>query len=277
MSPFGPSILPQPVVYFRNQPFLPSPAPRNANISPFERFFSPLATQHSFTLSEVEGPLPIAQNLASRAFINLQIPPFPPSICNPPVISSLQIPIFATPLFSHRYKTPGVSGCRLSVFNLCGSASAPAPTRSGWVNPMYSETCSLFVLSLRFLPHSFPLFSITCSLFCPNTRGGGYLNTAAPRFTSDVICATWRRYPLWTHSIARILPVTTRVHPFARTRRCSLPTTHFCFKRGPRYPFPCAGRKAARRSAQTPHQLPMRPSLRPAAAHGRSAPTGIRQ
>ena len=34
MSPFGPSFPPQPRVYFRNQPFLPSRAPRSANISP---------------------------------------------------------------------------------------------------------------------------------------------------------------------------------------------------------------------------------------------------
>src|SRR6266852_8728427 len=33
VAPFGPSYLPQPRVYFRNQPFLPSRAPRSANIS----------------------------------------------------------------------------------------------------------------------------------------------------------------------------------------------------------------------------------------------------
>ncbi len=34
MSPFRPSFLPQPDVYFRNQPLLPSSAPRSVNISP---------------------------------------------------------------------------------------------------------------------------------------------------------------------------------------------------------------------------------------------------
>ncbi len=34
MAPVGPLIPPQPRVYFRNQPFLPSRAPRSANISP---------------------------------------------------------------------------------------------------------------------------------------------------------------------------------------------------------------------------------------------------
>src|SRR6266852_4588830 len=34
VAPFGPSFPPQPRVYFRNHPFLPSRAPRSANISP---------------------------------------------------------------------------------------------------------------------------------------------------------------------------------------------------------------------------------------------------
>jgi hypothetical protein len=34
VSPFRPSLLPQPCVYFRNRPLLPSHAPRGANISP---------------------------------------------------------------------------------------------------------------------------------------------------------------------------------------------------------------------------------------------------
>ena len=54
-------------------------------------------------------------------------------------------------------------------------------------------------------------------------------------------------------------------------------TTHFCFKRGRRYSFPCAGRKTVRRSTPRRHQPPMRPSLLPAAARVRSAPSGIRQ
>ena len=49
------------------------------------------------------------------------------------------------------------------------------------------------------------------------------------------------------------------------------------FKRGPRYSFPCAGRKTVRRSALRQHQPPTQPSPLPAAARARSAPNGIRQ
>jgi len=185
--------------------------------------------------------------------------------------------LFSQPLcFLIDTKPRGLSGRRLSIFNLCASASAPAPTRSGWPIPLIQgPAASLSSLCALFHTPSFVFKSLQPLL--PKHPGWGYLNTAAPRFTSDVICATWRRYPLWTHSIARILPVTTRVHPFARTRHCSLPTTHFCFKRGRRCWSPCAGRKAAHRPAQTPPQPQTRPSLRPAAARVRSAPTGIRQ
>src|SRR6266851_7739779 len=40
-------------------------------------------------------------------------------------------------------------------------------------NPMFSETYSLFVVSLPSFPRSLPLFSRACSLFLQNTRGGG--------------------------------------------------------------------------------------------------------
>jgi hypothetical protein len=159
VSRFRPSFPPQPRVYFRNQPCLPSSVRRNANISPRSSgFFSPLATHHS--------PLPVAEHFASRVFINLQIPLFPPSICNPPVISRLQIPLFATPLFSHRYKTPGgVGGSDFQFSPRCLCASV--------ANPMFSAVCRLFALSLRSFPHSFPLFSTAWSLFSQNTRGWG--------------------------------------------------------------------------------------------------------
>jgi len=37
---------------------------------------------------------------------------------------------------------------------------------------MFSEACSLFVVSLRSFLHSFPLFSAACSLFSQNTGVG---------------------------------------------------------------------------------------------------------
>ena len=54
MSPFGPLIPPQPVVYSHNQPSLPSHAPHDANISPRRAIF--LATRHS-TLATSHRPL----------------------------------------------------------------------------------------------------------------------------------------------------------------------------------------------------------------------------
>src|SRR5260370_16223295 len=44
-------------------------------------------------------------------------------------------------------------------------------------NPVFSETCSLFGVSLPSFPHSLPLFSRACSLFLQNTRGGGVAAT----------------------------------------------------------------------------------------------------
>src|SRR5713226_4647375 len=67
-------------------------------------------------------------------------------------------------------------------------------------------------LSLRSFFASRRLFSATCGLFLQNTRGGGYPNTSAPSFAPAVICATWRLYPLWPHSIAH----TSRHHGPAR-------------------------------------------------------------
>src|SRR5229473_5766227 len=72
-------------------------------------------------------------------------------------------------------------------------------------------------LSLHSFFASRRLFSATCGLFLQNTRGGGYPNTSAPSFAPAVICATWRLYPLWPHSIAH----TSRHHggvPFLATR-----------------------------------------------------------
>src|SRR6266851_1953421 len=58
------------------------------------------------------------------------------------------------------------------------------------------------------------VFSNLRTLFAKHP-GWGYPNTSASRFAPAVICATWRLYPLWPHSIAH----TSRHHggvPFPR-------------------------------------------------------------
>src|SRR5260370_4604403 len=40
------------------------------------------------------------------------------------------------------------------------------------------------------------------SALTKNTGGGGTPRTPAPLFAVAIICATWRLYPLWPHSIA---------------------------------------------------------------------------
>src|SRR5882762_4702325 len=58
-------------------------------------------------------------------------------------------------------------------------------------NPVFSETCSLFGVSLPSFPHSLPLFSRACSLFLQNTRGGGgRCDLSRPPVTSPL--ATFR-------------------------------------------------------------------------------------
>jgi hypothetical protein len=51
------------------------------------------------------------------------------------VFITLQIPFPATPLFSHPYKTPGVSPLCLRV--------VACPDRVGLANPMFSAVCRL--------------------------------------------------------------------------------------------------------------------------------------
>ena len=169
--------------------------------------------------------------------------------------------------------------------------AASFPKTPGWGVPL-RNLCDLCVSALSFV---FALVRSSWRFLCPplttfrintcksvskqrtltpfrmNTYekpGGVRLQTAGLESqAAPVLCATWRLYPLCPHSIAH----TSRHHggvPLVRTN---------LFKRGPRYSFPCAGRKTARRSAPLPHQPPMRPSPLPAAARVRSAPNGIRQ
>src|SRR4029077_7543867 len=89
-------------------------------------------------------------------------------------ISSLQIPLFATPLFSHRYKTPGVWGCRLSIFT-----SVPVPRWqvpcSQQVAASLSSLCPLFALFSALVP--FVLKSLQ-PLFAKHPGGGYPASTA---------------------------------------------------------------------------------------------------
>jgi hypothetical protein len=87
----------------------------------------------------------------------------------------------------HRFATLPLSADYRSLFSQplcflidtkprgCGGISAWLFTshRSRATSDVLSLACSLFVVSLRSFPHSFPLFSRACSLFCKNTRVGG--------------------------------------------------------------------------------------------------------
>ncbi len=77
--------------------------------------------------------------------------------------------------------------------------SPPQCLGASVANPMFSETCSLFVVSLRSFPHSLPLFSRACSLFCQNTGVGG---TAIPVSTTHCSLATTHSLssPTWTEN-----------------------------------------------------------------------------
>jgi hypothetical protein len=85
---------------------------------------------------------------------------------------------FLAPLFSYSYKSLFRNSFPFtSVQNPrgCGRAHFQFSTPCLYtfmVNSMFSERCSLFVVSLRYFLHSVPLFSIGCSLFSQNTWGG---------------------------------------------------------------------------------------------------------
>jgi hypothetical protein len=155
-SPFGPPIPPQPRVYSRNRPLVPSSAPRSVNISPVRAIF--LATRHS-TLATSHCPTPrfprFHRLTNPSSTIDLQPSRYQqitnPAFRNPFVFSSIQNP-----------RGCGGAHFHFSTLWLCVSVA----------NPMFSAVCGLFVVSLRSFLHSFPLFSTGCRLFSQNTRGG---------------------------------------------------------------------------------------------------------
>jgi hypothetical protein len=83
-----------------------------------------------------------------------------------PLFSGSYKSLFPQPLSFHIYTKPpgrvGVISVRLFTSH-----------RSRVTSHVLSFACSLFALSLRSFPHSFPLFSRAYSLICENTRGGG--------------------------------------------------------------------------------------------------------
>ncbi len=115
--------------------------------------------------------------------------PFGPSFLPQPAVYSQPFD-FVGPLFSYSYELlfpqplcfdndlncPG--GGPISLAPCLCAGACPDPV--GAANPMFSEPCSLFVVSLRSFLHSFPLFSRAWSLFCQNTRGGGLLRPFSP-------------------------------------------------------------------------------------------------
>jgi hypothetical protein len=111
-------------------------------VSPFRPFFppQPAVFPQPFDLLTIPS---LRRTPRFPRFHQLTNPSLPPSICNPPVISRLQIPLFATPLFSHRYKTTGVSGyfC-LAVHESQVTSHKPRPFI--WLPPLCSPLCALF-------------------------------------------------------------------------------------------------------------------------------------
>ena len=149
MSPCRPFLSPQPHVCSRNQRLVPSHAPRNANISPVLSHVAHTSRRHGGVGSANRSPL--VTRHCSFVFITLQIP-FP-----------------ATPLFSHPYKTPGVSPLRHSPF----MPSPPLCPLCLCGKPHVLSSLPPLCRSWRSFSHSLPLFSIACRLFLQNTGGWG--------------------------------------------------------------------------------------------------------
>jgi hypothetical protein len=230
VSPFGPSILPQPFVYFRNQPFLPSPAPRNANISPLRAIF--LATRHS-TLANFPLPkisLPALSSTYKSLSSHHRFATLP--------LSAAYKSLFSQPLCFLIDTKP--RGCRGADFQFSISVAPrrrlPRPARGG-------------------KSHAFRNLQPLCPLFA--------LFSTLLSFVFNNLQPLLPKHPGWGCHGLRAPPLCGR--------------SGGLFKRGRRCSSPCAGRKAVHQPARTPHQLPTRPSPRPAAARGRSAPNGIRQ
>ena len=150
MSPFRSSFPPQPRVYFRNLPLLPSRAPRNANIS------SILSTLRI---------LPVATGVWGLLIVSVPLcNPFLSPLCfhaltncfsgNSLLFTTIRIaPGCHPPAFPFKTSPPLCSLC------LCGKP------------PLFSSLRTL-CRSLRSFPRSHRLFSTTSGLFVQNARGG---------------------------------------------------------------------------------------------------------
>jgi hypothetical protein len=156
VSPFRPFLLPPPRVCSRNRRLLPSYAPRGANISPI------LSTLRI---------LPVATGVSGQSAFLTPRPSFTPIFEGSLAIRrssfvfiTLRNPFPATLVFSHPYKTPGVSPASLRP------SACPEPGRGGKSHIL--SGLPPLVFSCRSFSHSLPLFSIACRLFYQNTRGG---------------------------------------------------------------------------------------------------------
>src|SRR2546423_1001425 len=91
-----------------------------------------------------------------------------PSIFIPIIFIYLQIPLPATPFFSHLYKTPGVWGSPLSIF-------PPRPSRPSDFQDIPDDLLCFhaFPNSLAQTKNSSRLQSAKSELFLQNTGGGG--------------------------------------------------------------------------------------------------------
>ncbi len=134
MSPFSSSFPPQPVVYFRNQPSLPSPASRNA-----ERFFSPLATSHCplFSYSyELLFPQPLYFHIDLRCPGGDPHSMSPPSFTRTNSITSYHIHV------SQAFSCDCALFCATALRYLLYSQSiAHSFYRHGGWYPLYPERC----------------------------------------------------------------------------------------------------------------------------------------
>src|SRR5256885_17145498 len=122
----------------------------------------------------------------------------PPSIFIPLTFINLQIPLPATPFFSHLYKTPGVWGSPLSIF-------PPKPSRPSDFQDIPDDPLCFhaFPNSLAQLQNSSLLFSAKSKLFQQNTGGGGtqHVQTFGRRVAQALLPVLRRRKPLDRKSV----------------------------------------------------------------------------
>ena len=121
VSPFRPFLLPQPLVFSR---------------APYCKFFR----MRSLAPNSLEGYGKCARNpFRFRSYKNAPSASRVTSFCRSFVFITLQIPLPATPFFSHPYKTPGRHP---PVFP---QDIATSVSRACLANPMFSAACRLFV------------------------------------------------------------------------------------------------------------------------------------